>query len=79
LGGSYFDIEVVDEMWRGDWDVRYWRQPLSVTSGEFADAGFLIERVVEPRPSTDLSARFPDDYAKLCERPAFIMFRLVRP
>jgi SAM-dependent methyltransferase len=80
LGGSYFDVEAVEEDWHdGQWHVRYWRQPLETTCDEFADAGFLIERVVEPRPHPDMATRYPDDHAKLSVVPAFIAFRLLKP
>jgi 2-polyprenyl-3-methyl-5-hydroxy-6-metoxy-1,4-benzoquinol methylase len=79
LGGSYFDVELVEEVWRDDWDVRYWRQPLTATCAEATGAGFLIERLVEPQPSEDLRRRFPEVHAKLAERPAFVMLRLLRP
>jgi 2-polyprenyl-3-methyl-5-hydroxy-6-metoxy-1,4-benzoquinol methylase len=79
LGGSYFDVEAVEEVWRDDWDVRYWRQPLTATCAEATDAGFLIERLVEPYPSEELRRRFPETYDKLSERPAFLMLRLLRP
>jgi SAM-dependent methyltransferase len=78
LGGSYFAVEPVEEIWRGDWDVRYWRLPLTVTCAEATDAGFLIERLVEPQPSDELAARFPDTHAKLSERPGFLMLRLLK-
>ena len=78
LGGSYFDVEVIEETWKGSWDVRYWRLPLSDTCAEFAEAGFLIERLVEPRPSAELMERFPEDASKLSQRPGFIAFRLLK-
>lgn len=79
LGGGYFAIELVEEVWEGDWDVRCWRQPLTSSCAEFLEAGFLIERVVEPQPGPELAALFPETYEKLSERPSFIMFRLLRP
>ncbi|MGH9263127.1 MAG: class I SAM-dependent methyltransferase [Acidimicrobiales bacterium] len=79
LGGSYFTVEKVHEIWQGSWRVDYWRQPLSATCDEFAQAGFLIERLVEPRPSPGMADRFPDDYAKLLREPGFIDFRLRKP
>jgi SAM-dependent methyltransferase len=79
LGGSYFDVEVVEEVWRDDWDVRYWRQPLTATCAEATDAGFLIERLVEPQPSAEVAEQFPEHHAKLSERPGFVMLRLLRP
>lgn len=79
LGGSYFAVEPVEEVWRGDWDVRYWRLPLTQTCAEATDAGFLIERLVEPQPSDELAEKFPDAHAKLSERPGFLMLRLLKP
>ena len=79
LGGSYFDVAPVEEVWRDDWVVRFWRLPLDATSAEIAAAGFLVERIVEPRPSEELARRFPEVHAKMAERPSFILFRLLRP
>lgn len=80
LGGSYFQQEAIEEDWHeGQWHVRYWRQPLQQTCDEFAEAGFLIERLVEPRPHPDMSARYPEDHARLTRDPGFIAFRLLKP
>lgn len=80
LGGSYFDVEIVEEVWLGGrWPIRYWRLPLTQTCDEFAAAGFLIERVVEPLPVAAMADADPETYGKLTERPSFVMFRLVRP
>lgn len=79
LGGSYFDVEPVEEVWRDDWEVRFWRLPLTETCAEIAAAGFLIERIVEPRPTEELARRFPEVHAKLAERPGFVLFRMLRP
>lgn len=79
LGGSYFDVEKLDEVWSRGWRVRYWRQPLTATCEEFARAGFLIERLVEPLPHAEMAERFPEDHAKLLREPGFIDFRLRKP
>lgn len=79
LGGSYFTSEMIDEVWNAGWNVHYWRQPLTRTCEEFAAAGFLIERLVEPLPSPAMATQFPDDHAKLLREPGFIDFRLLRP
>jgi len=79
LGGSYFDVEKLDEIWHRGWRVRYWRQPLSRSCDEFAEAGFLIERLVEPLPHEEMAERFPEYHAKLRVEPGFIDFRLRKP
>jgi ubiquinone/menaquinone biosynthesis C-methylase UbiE len=78
LGGSYFTSEVIEEKWSRGWQVRYWRMPLTATCAEFAEAGFLIERIVEPRPDPGMAKRFPEDHARLNCEPGFINFRLVK-
>lgn len=76
LGGSYFSTEKVEEVWHRGWHVRYWRQPLTRTCEELTEAGFLIERLVEPLPLAEMADHFPDDHAKLLREPGFIDFRL---
>jgi ubiquinone/menaquinone biosynthesis C-methylase UbiE len=78
-GGSYFDAEVIEETWHRGWEVRYWRQPLGDTCAEIADAGFLIERLVEPLPSPDMAEGDPEHFERLSLSPGFIVFRLQRP
>ncbi len=79
LGGSYFTTEPVEGSLNPDedWPVRAWRRPLTEVCGEFREAGFLIEELVEPRPVPEMAERFPDDHARLEQSPAFIAFRLV--
>lgn len=79
LGGSYFTTEVIEETWNSGWAVRYWRQPLTATCADFARAGFLIERLVEPLPAPEMAERFPDEAERLAREPGFVLFRLVNP
>ena len=76
-GGNYFDVPVISETWRKGWHVRYWLAPLQVTCEEIATAGFVIERLLEPRPAPEAAAIDPEDYERLCREPrGFIAFRL---
>jgi SAM-dependent methyltransferase len=79
LGGSYFDRGFVEETWQDDWRVRYWRQPLEAWCQEFADAGFLIEKLVEPLPAATMGDKYPEDRKRLEQSPGFIAFSLLRP
>jgi SAM-dependent methyltransferase len=76
LGGSYFDVDRISEIWQDKLAVTYWRQPLQATCDEFTEIGFVIERLFEPRPSAALQERSPEAYEKLSEVPAFIVFSL---
>jgi hypothetical protein len=77
-GGGYFDVEQIEETWQTDWHLRYWKQPLEAWCREFTDAGFLIRRLVEPRPSAAMAESHPDVYRHL-DNPGFIAFTLLKP
>lgn len=76
LGGSYFDVASVTETWSKGWEITAWRIPLTRLTEEFADAGFVIERLVEPLPHSDMEASHPDVFERLTTEPAFVLFRL---
>ena len=75
-GGNYYDVRTISETWKKGWDVHYWLAPLEVTCAEFAAAGLVIERLVEPRPVREAAEVHPDLYERLCREPGFIAFRL---
>jgi len=78
-GGSYFDMRVVDEVWSKGWAVRYWVAPLQQTCEELFEAGFLIERLLEPRPSPEAAAIDPEGHRRVSQEPmGFLAFRALR-
>ncbi len=80
-GGSYFDRVLETDAWSslppGLNEVRYWREPLSDLCTAATDAGFVIQRLVEPRPPESLRERWPEEHAKLSRRPGFLALRLL--
>lgn len=78
LGGSYFTDEMVEDTWNDGWQVRFRRAPLTQWCAEFLEAGFLIERLVEPLPAESMKERFPDTYDRFSAEPFFIAFVLVK-
>lgn len=76
LGGSYFDVSPVTEVWSKGWEITAWRAPLTVLCQEFADAGFLVERLVEPLPTPEMATTHPAVYERLTVAPGFVLFRL---
>jgi len=76
-GGSYFDVRTVEETWAKGWQVRYWLAPLQATCEEIFAAGFVIERLLEPRPVPEAAAIDPQRYEQLAREPrGFMAFRL---
>ncbi len=77
-GGSYFETRVIDETWSKGWRLRYWLAPLERTCEEIHEAGFLIERLLEPRPRPDGRDQDRDAFDELHRAPVgFLALRLV--
>ncbi len=79
-GGSYFDRALETDAWSmlsARHEVRYWREPLSDLCGAATDAGFVIQRLVEPRAPEIMRERWPAEYDKLAQRPGFLALRLL--
>jgi SAM-dependent methyltransferase len=80
--GSYFDVEAVEWPWRGigaEMLSRFYRFPLQAMTDPLFDAGFLIERLVEPRPLPGMAERDAEQFELLMRRPAFLLLRCLRP
>jgi SAM-dependent methyltransferase len=81
-GGSYFETVLETDIWRtpsGEQPVRFWREPLSALCAAATDSGFLIERLIEPRPARSMRELYPEDYEKLNREPGFLILRLFKP
>jgi ubiquinone/menaquinone biosynthesis C-methylase UbiE len=79
-GGDYFEPRVVEELWTGTpspWPMRFWIEPLERTLATITDAGFLVERLVEPRPVPAARGVDPERYERYSGQPFFIAFRCV--
>jgi SAM-dependent methyltransferase len=81
-GGSYFEVKQEQDLWhRGEQEftVSFWREPLTSFSAAIAQAGFLIDRLVEPLPAASMRERSPEDWEKLQRQPGFLVVRLLKP
>jgi 2-polyprenyl-3-methyl-5-hydroxy-6-metoxy-1,4-benzoquinol methylase len=77
---SYFSQEWVDlEMRDGNHAIHYQRMTLEMIINEVLSAGFVLERLVEPRPVEALRQVDPTAYADLNQKPSFLALRLRRP
>jgi SAM-dependent methyltransferase len=76
--GNYFDVELVGYEWRGFGPpvrVPNYRRPLGAMLDPLLGAGFVLERLLEPRPTPEFQEQDPRDYEKLMRQPGFICFR----
>lgn len=78
-GGNYFEHRVIEEVWSKGWRVRYWLTPLQQICEELFEAGFLIERLLEPRPQAAMAYLDPSAHHRLSREPTgFLLVRAVR-
>jgi SAM-dependent methyltransferase len=78
--GRYFETERVEGPWPSFGDVvPFWRRPLDEIIAPVLEAGLVLDRLLEPRPTDELRARFPEKAAKLDALPAFLCVRALRP
>lgn len=78
---AYFETELVSTEWRGFGgrvQVPCYRRSLQETLMSFIESGFLLDQVLEPRPTEDFRAADPRHYAELMAFPAFLCIRATR-
>jgi ubiquinone/menaquinone biosynthesis C-methylase UbiE len=73
---DYFAFIQVSEVWIKPHPVTFWRRPLSAATDAVSEAGFLIDRLVEARPSPELETRDPNAFRELTTVPFFLHLRL---
>jgi ubiquinone/menaquinone biosynthesis C-methylase UbiE len=73
--GIYFDTEPVEQVWDELGSVRFFRRPLSDITESLAHSGFVIERLIEPRPTEAFRAASPRGYERLLRTPTFLLLR----
>lgn len=79
--GGYFATELVSDTWtKNGVEVtqHFWRRPLSAAIAAFGHAGFVIDRIAEPQPSTEALERWPSELTGVVGVPTFIVYRLLK-
>ncbi|TDE60428.1 class I SAM-dependent methyltransferase [Nonomuraea mesophila] len=80
FGGSYFSHDWSDlAVAGGEHSIHYQRMPLETFLSELLAAGFVLEQLVEPRPTAALRKVDEAAYERLHQAPCFVAVRLRRP
>src|SRR6266498_3739120 len=77
---DYFATELITQTWsKAGVTVRqsFWRRPLEAVVDELGRAGFLLERIREPRLDADARRRFGAEAKAIEGVPFFIIYRAV--
>lgn len=75
LVGDYMERHPCDN----DEAVTTWHKPMGEILGEAAAAGFVLDKLLEPKPLKEMQDVSPHNYEKLSKMPFFAVFRLMRP
>ena len=79
---NYHEVERVSATWSSfgaDVEVPAYRRPLSTMLRPALDAGFRLDRLLEPTPTAEYREADPERYAYEATRPNFLCLRLVAP
>jgi SAM-dependent methyltransferase len=71
----YFGVQTMEEDWRPfGLTIPAYRRPLGAMAASLWHSGFLIEQIVEPQPTEECRAAYPEHYERLSKHPVFICF-----
>lgn len=79
--GNYFETELVEFQWTGfgtPITVPSYRRPLGAVLEPLLEAGFVLERLLEPTPTERFKKEAPQDYDELSRRPGFLCVRAAK-
>jgi SAM-dependent methyltransferase len=70
---SYFAVQQLEEDWLPfGLTIPAYRRPLGSMAGSLWNAGFHIERIIEPRPTEACKEAYPQHYETLSKHPVFL-------
>jgi SAM-dependent methyltransferase len=78
---NYFKTEKVGCEWKGFGIPVYvpcYRRPLQSVFEYILGAGFLLDKYLEPRPTSKFKSVDPDDYFMLMTKPVFVCIRVIK-
>jgi SAM-dependent methyltransferase len=79
--GSYFEKELIDYEWTGfgrPMTMPSYRRPLGALINPLIEAGFLLDHLLEPRPTERFKEEEPEEYEKLSQQPGFLCMRAAK-
>ncbi len=71
---NYFAIEQLEDEWKVG-KVQFYRRPLTAISAALQEAGFVIERLLEPQPDARFLHDHPEWTERLTKNPWFLFVR----
>lgn len=78
----YFETYLMEMTWRGFGEpvnLKSYNRPLGAALNPIIQAGFILDRVHEPKPVPELATLDAAEYANLMQRPDFLHIRAHKP
>ncbi len=75
---NYFVTELLEDEWdtpEGKVKVRFYRRPLNSILSSVIDAGFIVEKLLEPMPTELFKKEQPEVYEGLTNHPHFLFIK----
>ncbi len=75
---NYFLTELLDDEWQtpnGKVKLQFYRRPLCNIISPVINAGFIIEKLLEPMPTEQFRIEQPSTYDRLTKKPQFLFIR----
>jgi SAM-dependent methyltransferase len=83
FGGNYYAVERTRMEWKSFGEpkpvIEAIRRPLAAILNPLAEAGYALDRVLEPFPAEEIRRVKPETYDELAKRPAFLCVRARKP
>ena len=73
IGEDYFSVQQLEEDWLVfGLKIPAYRRPLGAMTAALWQAGFVIEQVVEPKPTEECLEVYPESFERLSKHPVFL-------
>ncbi len=79
---GYFETELIEDEWKGfggsSIKVKYFVRPMGAVISPLIEAGFKIDKFLEPRPAAECREKYPKTFDKLSKEPGFLLIRALK-
>lgn len=76
---NYFETELVGSVWKGFPQIQVYmpsfRRSLDATLNPIIKTGFVLETIIEPKPTAEFKDADPKHYEELSQQPCFLSIR----
>jgi SAM-dependent methyltransferase len=79
---NYFETDRVEFTWRGFGKavrVPSYRRPMGEVINPLIEAGFILDKLLEPLPTPEFKLADPEEYEQLMRSPGFLCLRASKP